>query len=421
MKAYKRKDGTYVTAHDRRVGTGGPAAEANTDAASSDAAAANDQPASHQAPQQSSPSTPSSSGPRRRRRRKPLPQAPLPVVPAGGSILQDTAALQWLANETERHTAGYGPGLDIHRTMQNYHGIRMLSKLTRPHALPHGVRAVFGGGTCLALGHYLVERYSEDIDVVLVGGNGLSQEERDEALDAVVNVLSSGSDVQAKPARRGPLYVNPEVPYLPTVEPAGAGAGSDADTDSGLFVKVDAGFADDLPPNDITTVDVHTYLSLRGDLRFASHYGDLSVVGVEAVKPHITLAEKLIALHQRAVMGNRRALTLRARDVFDIGTLLADPDTVDSLQETGSTPADIDARQAVRAQALPQHGRTARRHIRRPHKGFAASPIWQNGHPMNEALRRGYRSTMPALVYDRRKILSYDEVTERVRAHRHLL
>ena len=336
-------------------------------------------------------------------------------MPAGDSILQDPAALSWLANETRRHTAGNGTGLSLFQIMQNYHGVNALSRLTRPGALPHGVRAVFAGGTCLALGHYLVERYSQDIDIVLIGGSELSDKERQEVLDEVGNVVSDGANLRDKSERRGPHFIRKEVSYQRTSEPSSTPSAE-------MFVKTDTGFADHLPPQDLTSVTVETYLSLRGSRPFAAHYGDLSIADVEAVKPRLTLAEKLIALHQRAFVGERSALMSRARDVFDIGCLLDDAPTVASLQHPGSKPADIDARQAARTQSVPQGTAAARRlNVRRPPGGFADSPAWQDGDPMNVALRKAYNSTMGMLAYDRSKIPSFDEVMERVHVNRGLL
>ena len=50
-----------------------------------------------------------------------------------------------------------GNGLNSFQAMQNYHVVSALRRLTADDALPHGERAVFGGGTCLALGHRLTE------------------------------------------------------------------------------------------------------------------------------------------------------------------------------------------------------------------------------------------------------------------------
>ena len=350
-----------------------------------------------------------------RRKRSAPPPRPNPAVLPGTSVLQDSAALTWLVNETRRHTAGNGPGLSPFQIMQNYHGVSALSRLTQPGALPHGVDAVFAGGTCLALGHHLVERYSQDIDIVLVGGDQLDPGQRDEVLDAVGAAVSSGTGLTHKSERRGPHFIRKEMFYQRTLEPSSVPTAD-------MFVKTDVGFADHLPPQDITTVAVDTYLALRGSRPFAAHYGDLSVVEVLAVRPSVTLVEKLIALHQRASVGERRSLMSRARDVLDIGCLLDDAPTIASLQRPGSTPTDIDARQIQRAQSVPPGTPAAKRQgIRRPLGGFADSPVWQNGHRMNQALRQAYASSIGALTYDRSKKPAFDEVVERVHANRALL
>ena len=77
------------------------------------------------------------------------------------------------------HAAGNTRGLTAHQVMRNYHGVAALREMTCDGALPHGARAVFAGGTCLALGHKLVERCSEDIDIVIAGCSGLGPDEHE--------------------------------------------------------------------------------------------------------------------------------------------------------------------------------------------------------------------------------------------------
>ena len=133
------------------------------------------------------------------------------------------------------------------------------------------------------------------------------------------------------------------------------------------------------------------------------------------------MAEKLIALHQRAAMGQGRALASRARDVMDIGMLAVHEPTLQSLAETGSTVADYDTRQAKRAERIdPDTPAGKRLRARRPPGGFADSSVWQAGHPMNEALAAGYRS-LGHLIYDRTKRPAFEGVVARVHEIRDLL
>ncbi len=322
-------------------------------------------------------------------------------------VLNDSEALRWLCESLRRHTAGMGNGLNSFQAMQNYHGLSALGRLTADNALPYGVRTVFGGGTCLALGHRLTERYSEDIDVVLVGARELGDNQRAEVLDAVRTVMLSADGVADIGGRRNQHFVQQEISYLRTVEDRSL-------PNSRLKVRVDAGFADQLPDGDITTVNVETFLSLRGDRTFASHFRDLHSLEVRAVKPRLVLIEKMIALHQRGVAGQEAALRSRARDVFDIGCLLDDEPTLVSLSEPGFSAADIDHRQMQRDQKTPTTThRSKRLQVRRPPGGFAESLIWRPGNPMHEALKQSYNS-MGGLVYDKSKKPRFENVVQRV-------
>ena len=329
-----------------------------------------------------------------------------------GRVLDDDEALRWLVERTRVHTAGNTAGLTAYQVMRNYHGIAAVEAMTVPGSLPHGARAVFAGGTCLALGHKLVERYSEDIDVVIAGCEHLSPRERDEVLDALIDATIRSTATPHVLRRRPELFAKFQIDYPRTIE---------SDSDTNLYVVVDAGFADDLPERDITPVPVETYLSLRGDRRFAQYYNDLSIPAVPAVKPRVTMAEKLIALHQRAATGQRKALAGRARDVMDIGMLAVHEPTLQSLTEEGATIADYDARQAKRAERVDPSTRAGERlHTRRPPGGFADSPAWQTGHPMHQALNNGYNN-IGHLIYDRSKKPAFRDVIARVHAIRDLL
>ena len=329
-----------------------------------------------------------------------------------GRITDDDEALRWLAERTRAHTAGNTRGLTAYHVMRNYHGVASLKGMTRPGALPHQARAIFAGGTCLALGHKLVERYSEDMDVVIAGCADLGPDERDEVLDALADALIQDLSKPHVLRRKPGTFIKLQADYQRTIE---------STSDTGLCVVVDAGFADDLPARDITSVPVETYLSIRGDRPFASHYSDLAIPAVPAVKPRVTMAEKLIALHQWAAVGHRKALASRARDVMDIGAMATHEPTLQSLTEPGSTIADFDTRQAKRAEGIDPATTAGRRlHARRPPGGFADSPAWRLGHPMNEALRDGYRS-IGHLIYDRSKMPPFEDVVTSVHEIRDLL
>lgn len=331
-----------------------------------------------------------------------------------GSILDDTESLIWLCEALRRHTAGMGSGLRSFEAMQNLHGVAALRRLAADGALPYGVRAVFAGGTCLALGHRLTERYSEDIDVVLVGAGGLGERQREEVLDAVGETLLFADGIAPVGGRRGQLFIQQEFSYGRTVEEASCPGGK-------LKVRVDAGFADQLPDGDITVVEVETYLSLRGNRPFALQFSDLQPLEVPAVKPRVILIEKMIALHQRATAGQTSSLRSRARDIFDIGCLIEDETTLESLREPGFSAADIDHRQMQRDQKTPSTAPGSERlQIRRPSGGFAESPIWKHGNPMYQALKQSY-SSMGGLAYDKSKKPLFDDVVGRVHEIRHLL
>ena len=105
----------------------------------------------------------------------------------------------------------------------------------------------------------------------------------------------------------------------------------------------------------------------------------------------------------------------------DIGALANHDPTLRSLQEPGSTVADIDMRQAERAKEIDPNTRAGKRlHIRRPPGGFADSPVWKLGDPMNKALRDGYTG-IGHLIYDKSTKPKFEDVVARVHEIRDLL
>ena len=119
-----------------------------------------------------------------------------------GSISGDEDALRWLAERVRVHTSGTSGGITAEQTMQNYHGIAAVRRMAQPGALPYGAKTVFAGGTCLALGHRLVERYSEDIDMVIVGCADLGADQRDEVLESLADLVSDRGRFPAARAAR---------------------------------------------------------------------------------------------------------------------------------------------------------------------------------------------------------------------------
>ena len=323
--------------------------------------------------------------------------------------------LAWLTSTTRRHTAGNTQGLNTFQCMQNYHGMLALKRLTEPDVLPYGVRVVFAGGTCLALGHRITARYSEDIDALLINGSQLSSTQRLEVLKAAREQILDAPNLVSTDSWITNNFIKQEFEYPMTFEDEGKAG-------KRLYTHVDLGFSDDFPSQDLITVTAETFMSLRGDRHYAARFSDLQPFNTLAVRPNVTLVEKMIALHQRAAFGSKKGLVSRARDVFDIGYLVEHQPTLAYLQEPGSTALDIDDRLKQREEKLVARG-LSRKHrlVRRPPGGFADSPIWDLKHPMSKALQKSYQSLGSALIYDKTKKLKFAEVADRVQSVRHLL
>ncbi len=236
----------------------------------------------------------------------------------------------------------------------------------------HGVDGVvFKGGTSLSKAFGLIERFSEDVDLLVVttaAGNALKR-----ALRGVADRVSADLGIEHGREREGRGYLNARFAY-PTASPA-------AFLTSGVLLEM--GSRGGPAPNEICAVgslmsEAATVIDPTAERDFA----DLTRFDVTVLAPERTLAEKLAFLHHRATVGDVDALRRGARHLYDVALVLRSERVRHALADGQMVElmVDVDARSEAASWPFTP----------RPAAGFDASPVFAPSPEISEALAAGF-------------------------------
>ena len=268
-----------------------------------------------------------------------------------------------------------------------------------PRVLGPGERFVFKGGTSLSKAFGLIERFSEDIDVVVAterSGNSLRQLFR---RCATVISETLGLVSQRESEGRGHLNVRFHHPQMRW----------DSALSSGVLLEM--GSRGGSEPNLRRTIISMMAETVDSEFETISdEFEDLEAVDVEVLAPERTLVEKLAFLHHRATARDYRSLTRGSRHLYDVWCLLRADGVVGVLEERTVTllARDVDLRSA--AAGWP--------YSPRPIGGFGSSPAFGSDRQIRSAFEAGF-ANLSDLVWG--KLPSIDEALDQVRRQAHLL
>ncbi len=257
-----------------------------------------------------------------------------------------------------------------------------------------GCSVIFKGGTSLSKAHRIIERFSEDVDLVVVLPEG-GKSAKDSTLKTFVAAAESTTGVEG------------------TVDPSSATKG----------VKRTATFAYPTTHSSALKPGVLMELSTRGGALpyrrlpiqslISEHaaavdlpidFKEAAPVNLLVLKPVRTLAEKLILLHHAAIEGDTQRRAATARHYYDVDRLLHDDDVLSDLR---SSPIDLLAREVTehsRAAGLPT--------AMRPREGFSASPAWDPS--ATNSAEAAYSAVMDELLWPGAPHASFAECCHRV-------
>jgi len=240
-------------------------------------------------------------------------------------------------------------------------------------ASEQGVDLVFKGGTSLSKAYRIIDRFSEDVDVLVVlpeVGKGA----RDKILKRLVGGAEKSTGLAAEPlpgktttgAKRGARFG-----YRQEDPPRGG-------LSSGVLLEL--GSTGGVLPNE--RLEVRSLLAehVLGEIAGAP---EADAVRVRVLDPSRTLVEKLVLLHNAHSADTPHLAVRGARHYYDVHRLLDAPDVLSGAVVTGVAALAREVCTHSRDAALPAEGR--------PREGFAGSPAFTGG-PHTEAARREYES-----------------------------
>ncbi|OHU47350.1 hypothetical protein BKG82_27250 [Mycobacteroides chelonae] len=258
----------------------------------------------------------------------------------------------------------------------------------------HPVGTIFKGGTSLSRVFGLIDRFSEDVDLLIRFPDAdVSEGQKDKALKAIRDNVAAhleleGSAVEAGPCTKG---VKRAVRYhyrrSHTHEALTAGVLLEMGSRGGAFPT---------RHHELRSMVAEHAINMLGEQN--DTWPEFAAVPVEVLAPERTLLEKLALLHDAVSRypdeSASQALLKAGRHLYDVDRLLRDPEVLHALTALGRTGI------AELAADIDEHSAAARFSFTpRPPAGYGDSPLLQSGHPATTALADGYSRATTALVY----------------------
>lgn len=273
---------------------------------------------------------------------------------------------------------------------------------------------ILKGGTSLSKGYGLIERFSEDIDILVLPGDR-GRGATDKLMKAMSNQAAEGIGGTATPvggAETG-RHRSYEIDYPALRE------GTDLIKTT---VLLEMGTRGGSEPSErvMSSSLLGNELAQAGtDL---SEFQDLEPFELAVLHPGRTLLEKLAAIHAEAkrieaeprVAANPRI----GRHFYDLHELLADSRVLDFLADRDQ----VDLVMEEIAEVTQAHFAKTDAPVEvRPEGGFAESPAFNTESDVSDRLRTTYEETMPQLYFGTDPTPSWDAVVEQVTRHNDLL
>lgn len=273
---------------------------------------------------------------------------------------------------------------------------------------------VFKGGTSLSKGYGLIERFSEDVDILVTPASGDSTRKREQLLKTLTKDVAEFLDletIEGRPPGRGKHPHRADVLVYPRV--VGSGVAVPVE-DRGVLLET--GYAGGEWPAEMVTITPLVNVAGIGP----GEYADTDPIKIRALKPARTLLEKVSLLHdvatrwaQDATLADERC----GRHYYDVYRLLDHVPTRSALEDRGAFERILSEMQAI--SATHYGGGTER-----PADGYALSLAFsaESGSELREWLEERYGDAaglLPANVSGNWP--SFSQVLKRVHQHAGLL
>ena len=301
-------------------------------------------------------------------------------------------------------------GLDAAFVEKDYWVTQVLRALHTEY--PHGF--VFKGGTSLSKGYGIIERFSEDVDILVVPVAGASIRDAEAHLRAITGSVAGFLGLEweqgREPGRGREAHRGDLIHFEPVTE-----AGLQLGIRPGA-VLLETGYSGGREPAEM--VEITPILCEPLGINPAE-YEDTTPFQLRALEPRRTLIEKLFGLHHLATLwlaGEIRDDERFGRHYYDIHKLLEHQPTLTKLEQDRDTFDQLVVEVERVSQA--QFGGTTPR----PGPGFAESPAFQPGPDgeLRDWLEGKFCESL-ALLPRPANPPSFGRVLQRVEQHRGLL
>jgi len=286
-----------------------------------------------------------------------------------------------------------------------------VTQALRGLAIAHPGEFIFKGGTSLSKGFELIERFSEDIDILVIRGDGEGQNAIDTRLKLMGEAGAAGVTGVATRRHSGRgVHRTVELSYP---------RGRDEGTPLLPFVLLEMSVHGGIRPigdRDIATL-IGALLIEEGQAT-AGQYEDLEPFPVPILHPGRTLIEKLLLVNTAAHHADDDITKLPqfriGRHFYDIHCLLGNKEVLElvadraQFEEITNDATEISRRHYAGA-------------IDRPAAGFATGPAFAATAELRTAIEREYTAAMDAFYFGRDPYPDFEAVLVRVAATAEML
>jgi hypothetical protein len=271
---------------------------------------------------------------------------------------------------------------------------------------------VFKGGTSLSKAYGILERFSDDLDILILRGDR-SKGATDRLMKSMGEAAAAIAQGQADGyggAEKG-VHRAYRVSYPATYRPTNVVATS---------VLLEMGVRGGPTPHEQVPIG-----SLLGNVLEAAgtdlgQYDDLRPFDVAVLHPGRTLLEKLYGIHALArqlVANTLDADKLRrnGRHFYDVYQLLGRVRVLELLADRAQVEQIMASIEETSQAEFSATGEL------RPEGGFAASPAFDRSSGVSRQMQGAYEAVMPALYFGTEPLPTWDEICARVQGQRQLL
>jgi hypothetical protein len=271
---------------------------------------------------------------------------------------------------------------------------------------------VFKGGTSLSKGYGILERFSDDLDIlILQGARGKGATDR--LMKSMGEVAAAAAEGQAERHGGSETGVHRayRVSYPATYRPTDAVATS---------VLLEMGVRGGTNPHERVPIGSLLGNTLEAAGTDLGQYDDLQPFEVAVLHPGRTLLEKLYGIHDLATQLAANTLDAgklrrNGRHFYDVYQLLGHARVLELLADRTQVEQIMASIEETSQEEFKATGEL------RPEGGFAASPAFDRSSDISHQMQSAYEAIMPALYFGAEPLPTWDEICERVQEQRQLL